>query len=410
MSKTPVLLYKILVLDIILLFIGMSVVSSAIRISNHDDITPPVATHNNDFFNKLITFDDFHDVGIKKITSPSNPFNKFKSFSLTFPEVYIQPGTESIDVIVENNGTFPEFDLTCYAEIYEYITDPENGTLVYEDEITDIDLEEPNGGTKLINFDDFTFAYEGIYCLFLDLPLEIDYYPDNNHKELIIGVDDTNPDCDFPPILNPVDPTGENGWYVDDVTVTLDAHDPWSNYVSSGVKEIRYTINDGAEHVIDGSTGSFVLTEEGNDILVKYWAVDYVGNVESTKNSFEIDIDQTPPQTDLTYEIVGGNWLIGWDFEYTFIVFDFASGVNATYYRIEGGEWEIYTGPFTIRWNGEDILIEYYSVDYAGNVEDIKSSNVTINSNIYPFEILKLPNNYTGYIGRFFIFATFNTG
>jgi hypothetical protein len=227
--------------------------------------------------------DSFHDVGIKNITSP---------------EEYIQPGTQYIDVIVENNGTFPEYGLTCYAEIWEYISDPENGSLVYEDEITDIDLE-PLGGTELLNFKDFTFAYEGIYCLYIDLPLEIDDFPENNQRELVIGIDDTKPVSSH--ILNPPEPDGENGWYVNDLEVTLTASDPRSNDVSSGVDMIKYKVGGGSEQTIIGSTGSFLITQkhDGHDILVEYWAVDNVGNTES-KHSFTVDMDQTPPTTDLT--------------------------------------------------------------------------------------------------------------
>ena len=271
---------------------------------------------------QLTTIDDFHDVGIKSITSPSNPFNKFKLFSLQDPEVYIQPGTEDIEVIVENNGTFPEYDLTCYVEIYEYITDPENGTLAYEDEITGIDLDEPNGGTKLLNFKSNTFPDEGIYKLFVDLPLEIDDFPENNQKELNIVVDDTEPASDYPPIFDPPEPDGWNGWYLSDVNVTLSATDDMS-----GVKEIRYTIDSGAEQVISGSNGSFVLTEEGYDILVEYWAIDNAGNVETPKNSFTIDIDQMPPDVSLTYEVIGGNPWQGWEFEFTLIATDEMSGI-----------------------------------------------------------------------------------
>ncbi|UCF50618.1 MAG: hypothetical protein JSU91_03820, partial [Thermoplasmatales archaeon] len=164
MSRNSVL-YRSLVVGVIILFVGIGIQPS-VGFSNNNDATPPVTIHENYFFNRLLTLDEFHDVGIKAIISPSNPSKNFKLFSLPIPEVYIQPGTENIDVIVENNGTFPEYNLTCYVEIYEYITDPENGTLVYEDEITDIDLDEPNGGTKLLNFNDFTFAEEGLYSLF----------------------------------------------------------------------------------------------------------------------------------------------------------------------------------------------------------------------------------------------------
>ena len=43
-------------------------------------------------------------------------------------------------------------------------------------------------------------------------------------------------------------------------------------------------------------------------------------------------------------------------------------GVNATYYRLNGGSWTAYGGPFTISSDGANAL-EYYSTDRAGNAE-----------------------------------------
>ena len=337
-------------LGIIFLLVGASVVSSMNTVetiqSNENN------TNDNDFFNKLIMPDSFHDVGIKNIISP---------------EVYIQEGTESIDVIVENNGTFPEYGLTCYVEIWEFISDPENGSLFYEDNITDIDLEEPMGGTELLNFKDFTFAFEGIYCLYVDLPLEIDDFPENNHKELVIGVDDTKPGS-WVEDVDPPDPDGENDWYVSDLEVTLNAYDPYVHGVSSGVDYINYRVNDGPTQTIDGDNGTFLITQadEKDDVKVEYWAVDNVGNVEST-HTFYIDMDQTPPTTDLLVKKLGGNQKQGWRFEVTLIASDATSGVKSIYYRIDGGEWVLYTGPFIIH-TWENIFFEYYSVDFAGNV------------------------------------------
>ena len=223
--KNNYLLNKTAILAIILFFIG------SVFVPTLSGIKEQKTTIDNEFFNKLIMLDSFHDVGIKNITSP---------------EVYIPPGTENIDVIVENNGSYPEYGLTCYAEIWEYITDPENGSLVYEDEITDIDLEEPQGGTELLNFKDFTFAYEGIYCLYIDLPLGIDDFPENNHEELIIGVDDGEP-FSWIEEMDPPEPDGENGWYVSDVNVTICAEDPeiQPGIPGSGISGIMVRFGDG---------------------------------------------------------------------------------------------------------------------------------------------------------------------
>jgi hypothetical protein len=287
--------------------------------------------------------------------------------------VYIQPGTEDIEILVVNNGTFPEYDLTCYAKIYEFITDTENGTLVYEDEITGIDLDKPYGGTKLLNFKSNTFPDEGIYKLFVDLPLEIDDFPENNQRELIIAVDDTDPVSDYPPILDPPEPTGNKNWYNCNVNVTLNATDIWSNGVSSGIREIRYTIDNGAEQVIPGSNDIFVLTEDGEDILVEYWAVDNVGNVESPKNSFTISIDQTSPEVCVTYEIVGGNWLQGYELEITITATDAMSGLMIIIVFLNDELIEKFQGSgpqfvWTLRyWPGQNITIKVIICDCAGN-------------------------------------------
>jgi hypothetical protein len=260
------------------------------------------------------------------------------------PKAWIQPGTEDIDAIVKNYGTFPYEDLTCYAEIWEYITDPENGTQVYTDEIGNIDLTTPLGGSRELNFADFTFADEGRYGLFLNLPASPDDVEKNNAVRYGVAVDDTNPDCDYPPILDPPLPDGENGWYVNDVTVTLNATDPWSNGVSSGVREIRYTINGGAEQVIPDKTGSFVLTEDGDDITVEYWAVDYVGNEESSKNTFSVDIDQTVPEVSLSYEVSSGNPIQGWEFTFTALATDVMSDMNRVEFYLNDVLQENVTG------------------------------------------------------------------
>ncbi len=270
-------------------------------------------------------------------------------------KAYIKPGINDIDVIVKNYGTFPKENLTCYAEIWEYITDPENGTKVYSDEISNIDLLVPLGGTEFLEFVDFNFTNEGRYGLFLNLPAIPDDKEGNNQERWSIAVDDTEPISDYPPMLDPPYPDGLNGWYISDVQVTLNANDPWSNSVSSGVKEIRYIINGGSEQVINGSYGSFEIIEDGDDILVEYWAIDWVGNVETPKKSFTIDIDKTVPEVDLAYE-VGGNKLQGWKFTFTAIATDVMSGMDRVEFYLNNELQETVTGPgpeykWTIKYN-----------------------------------------------------------
>lgn len=343
-------------LGIIFLLVGASVVSSMNTVetiqSNENN------TNDNDFFNKLIMPDSFHDVAIKNITSPSNPRNGFvksKTFSPPLPELYIQPGTENIDVIVENNGTFPEFNLTCTAQIWDY--EEHNGSLVYEDIITDIDLEEPLGGTELLNFDDFTFAWEGVYRLYLDLPLEIDDFPENNHEELIIGVDDGEP-YSWIEEMDPPEPDGENGWYVSDIKITICAEDP----------EIAPGIPGSGIHGEDCIT--IIIDKDGDDVPVEYWAVDNVGN-EETHHHFTVDMDQTPPTIDLTYEIVSGNPIQGWVLEFTATGSDVTSGIDHIEFYLNDVLQDTGPGP-TYSWSfkyhgGMNIEIKIIVYDKAGN-------------------------------------------
>jgi hypothetical protein len=348
---------------------------------------------DNDCFMELITLDFFHDVCIKNVVSPSNPRNGFdisKTFPLPLPEIYIQPGTESIDVLVENNGTFLEFNLTCTAQIWDY--EDHNGSLLYEDTITDIDLEEPVGGTKLLNFDDFTFAWEGVYCLYLDIPLEIDDYPENNEEELIIGVDDTQPYSWH--TIDPPEPDGENGWYINDVLVTICAEDPElaPGIPGSGICGFSVRINGESSQFFSEDCITYLITrkDDKDDVKVDYWAVDCAGNVESS-HTFYIDMDQTDPTVDLTYEVTGGNKNTGWTLLFTATCNDVTSGMDRVEFFLNGGLQSVVSGSGpTYQWSFIyhggmyiDIIADAY--DIAGNrasdiVEDPKPISFNYNN------------------------------
>jgi len=351
---------KCLVVGIIILFIGagvQSVFAFNTNISSNEN-----NTSDNGFFNKLIMPDSYHDVGIKNITSPSNPYNTpeiFKPISLPIPEVYIQPGTYHIEVIVENNGTFPEYGLTCYAEIWEYITDPENGSLIYEDNITDIDLEEPMGGTETLNFKAFTFAYEGIYDLYIDLPLEIDDFPENNHEELIIGVDDTPP-FSWIEEMDPPDPDGGNGWYVSDLKIIICAEDP---NIAPGIP---------GSGICGDDCITFIIDQDGNGALVEWRFCDCVGNCEA-HGTFTVNMDQTKPSIDLIYEVVEGNPIQGWLLRFTATATDATSGMDRVEFYLND-EWQdtiIGYGPeyeWDFRYQGGlNLVITAIGYDIAGN-------------------------------------------
>jgi hypothetical protein len=53
------------------------------------------------------------------------------------------------------------------------------------------------------------------------------------------------------------------------------------------------------------------------------------------------------------------------------------SGVDKTFYRINGGEWQSYSAPLTLSEDGE-YTVDYYSTDLVGNTEEPKSTSLKI--------------------------------
>jgi len=56
-------------------------------------------------------------------------------------------------------------------------------------------------------------------------------------------------------------------------------------------------------------------------------------------------------------------------------------GVNSTYYRMDDGNWVEYNGPFIITGDGA-VLLEYYSVDRAGNAEKPHRQTILIHQSV----------------------------
>ena len=63
------------------------------------------------------------------------------------------------------------------------------------------------------------------------------------------------------------------------------------------------------------------------------------------------------------------------------------SGVDTTSYRVDGGPWTIYTGPFSIGTDGGH-TVEFFSTDLSGNVEAVRS--VALNVDATPPTITSL--------------------
>jgi hypothetical protein len=86
--------------------------------------------------------------------------------------------------------------------------------------------------------------------------------------------DDTTPPVTTISFIPP-ESSGQNGWYVYDVTVILNASDN-----DSGVNVTKYRVY---YQPWKNYTEPFILSKEGRDIQIEYFSVDNAGNIETVK-------------------------------------------------------------------------------------------------------------------------------
>ncbi len=168
-----------------------------------------------------------------------------------------------------------------------YTTSPYEGCFLYE-------CDEDTGSCTLIG------PFEGnVTASLLAIPFNLNFNPPNT----IISFDPSKPD-------------GCNDYYVSNVTVTLNATD------DSGVNATYYRINsvEWKEYVTP-----FLLTEDGNDILIEFYSVDDDGNIEDVKSE-EISIDQTPPNASVEWDTVKDDGI--WYVKFTVNATDETSGLD----------------------------------------------------------------------------------
>jgi hypothetical protein len=247
----------------------------------------------------------------------------------------------------------------------------------------------------------------------------------------LVSADDTTP-----PVttisFDPSEPNGNNGWYVSDVNVTLNATDE-----ESGVNKTYYRLNEGEwkEYI-----NQFIVTSNGV-IQVDYYSVDNAGNNESMKTN-ELWIDRITPLIELTWEAVGGN---SEELIFTATCSDSYSGIERVEFYLnneltftdysETYEW-IMSWKCLKRWNIYGLIllkkvtktnVTFYSIitrtlkylqefdiksisyDNAGNSDyyDYSFDEQYLDADYRYFTELKVPNDFIGMIGLFRIDADF---
>ncbi|MBN1824340.1 MAG: amidase domain-containing protein [Endomicrobiales bacterium] len=127
--------------------------------------------------------------------------------------------------------------------------------------------------------------------------------------------------------------------------------------------------------VIDVANGQ---TVDLRDLSAGYWelvvvAHDWSGNISSaTSGAFEVQFDTTPPLTTIA---VSGQLV-------ALTAVDDISGVEKTLYRVDMGNWMQYTATVTVPVSTLDM--DYYSVDLAGNEEQVRNYHFSINADTVP--------------------------
>jgi hypothetical protein len=150
---------------------------------------------------------------------------------------------------------------------------------------------------------------------------------------------------------------GGGGWFTSAVVLTVSASD-----AGSGVALTEYRVPgafDWTEYL-----GPAEFSTEGEWVL-EARSTDLEGNIGADSAPFRVDT--TAPVTSSAAE--------GPVVNLTSV--DDGSGVDATFYRLDDGEWTLYEGPFEVVGEGNHTL-DYWSVDVAGNEEDAETRQVEV--------------------------------
>ncbi|MBC7080959.1 MAG: PKD domain-containing protein [Thermoplasmatales archaeon] len=212
---------------------------------------------------------------------------------------------------------------------------------------------------KIVNH---TYELEGIYNVTLTV---VDNSGNVNSTTKTITADITPPStvCKLIPNAN-----GRSGWYVSNLILNLAAED-----ALSGINKTFYKIDEGnwKEYI-----SSVIISEEGVHTAY-YYSVDKSGNYEESK-SVVFKIDKTPPSTSIFIDKNSSNGWYNEKINVSLFPNDGISGINKTLYRINGGGFSEYNGSISIA-DGK-YFFEYFSVDMAGNFEEINRIEIKIDT------------------------------
>jgi hypothetical protein len=125
------------------------------------------------------------------------------------------------------------------------------------------------------------------------------------------------------------------------------------------------------------SKESHIWHIDENGIRWVYYETNLLGDPEV---QIKPKIDEEPPITTLSYTGTSGEneWYIS-SGDIVLTAIDYLSPIDVTYYKVNNGDWEIYTEPFAFDDEGTNIF-SFYSIDALGNEESIQTDYVKIDT------------------------------
>lgn len=206
---------------------------------------------------------------------------------------------------------------------------------------------------------------------------------------------------------------GCGGWYTSPVSVILTAAD----HSDTGIKEIHYSLDGAVEVVVGDVSATFTVNGDAAH-TIRYFAVDYAGNVE-TPNNLTVNIDGALPSSAASVSGTAGT--NGWYKSPVTLQIsgtDATSGVGSIKYRKSiNGSWgstitggnpsSVSFGNFSTGGNGR-YAVGFNAVDRACNAEAEKFLDVNIDSTppASTYQPSILPNAKGWYTGD--VSATFS--
>ncbi len=159
--------------------------------------------------------------------------------------------------------------------------------------------------------------------------------------------------------------TAPTTWQSKSATVSLAAVDDLS-----GVQAIYFRLDSGGSKTY---TAPFAVSGSGSHSL-EYWAVDTIGNSESTRTrAVNVDLDSPSTSSNAAASYTDSATVV-------LTASDTLSGIAATQYRLNGGVWT--AGASINTTQGGNHVVDFRSSDVAGNVEGTKTASFAITKRV----------------------------